>query len=826
MDFEVNYPLLVTGYWLLPVMDFLAYIIVILAAGGLSWLVYWIWQKREKGHWGTMLGMSLYLVRVPQRGEEGDKNTPPEEIIGGAEQLYAAFSDLKIGTFWHRFIYGRPRAVVEISNITDQKEIAFYIAVPKRKGEEAKKKIQGTYPEAEVEKQDSDYNIFHKQGKEAGVYMKLERNSFFPLKTYKELKVDPLSQVTNALSKLGQAEGAAVQIVFRSTTKTFEARIKEVTSRMKKGDSFSKARKETGVVSAILKELTSFFSPTKSKFQKEAETEKEPVTVDEDTIEALQLKIAKTNFEADIRLLASAENVSRAESILSQLTGAFGQFSSTKNSFKPVSVKGRALEKLVAEFSFRRFNSKQKIILNTEELASLCHFSHQKLKTPGIKGLKTKRVAPPSELPDEGVLLLGKTIYRGEEKDAYISSRQDRRRHFYLVGQTGTGKTAFLQEQIRQDIEAGKGVGVVDPHGDLIESTLANIPKERVEDVVLFEPFYTKRPCGLNMLEYDTPEQKDFAVQEMIAIFHKLFPPEIIGPMFEHYMRNAMLALMADRENPGTLVEIPRMFTDEDFMEEKLKRVKDPVVKNFWLKEWKKTTGQTRSDMLGYVVSKVGRFIENKMMRNIIGQRHSSFDLGKVMDEGRIFLANLSKGKTGEVNASLLGLILVTKLQMGAMKRADKAVEERKDFYLYVDEFQNFTTDSIATILSEARKYRLNLIVAHQYISQLEEKIRDAVFGNVGSLAAMRVGAEDGEILETQFEPEFTKQDLINLPNFNVILKLMIEGHISSPFRMKTYPPKQGHPQIVESIKKVSYLKYGRPQEDVENQIKKRAKLS
>lgn len=807
-------------------MNFFAYIIILLLAGGLSWLVYWIWQKREKGHWGTLLGMSLYLVRVPQREKEQDKNVPSEEIIAKAEQLYAAFSDLKIGSFWHRFISGRPRAVVEISNITDQREIAFYIAVPKSKGEEAKKKIQGTYPKAEVEKQDDDYNIFPKQGKEAGVYMKLEQQNFFPLKTYKQLKVDPLSQVTNALSKLGQAEGAAVQIVFRPVSKAFEARIKEIISRMKKGESFSKARKETGVVSAILKELTFVFSPTKSRVKKEKEIEKEPLAVDKDTIEALKSKIAKTNFEVNVRLLASAESVSRAESILSQLTGAFGQFSSSKNSFTPVSVKGRALEDLISAFSFRRFNAHQKIILNTEELASLCHLSLERLKTPGIKGLKTRRVAPPSELPDKGVMLLGKSVYRGEQKDVYIPSRQDRRRHFYVVGQTGTGKTAFLQEQIRQDIEAGEGVGVVDPHGDLIEATLANIPKERVEDVVLFEPFYTQRPCGLNMLEYDTSEQKDFAVQEMIAIFHKLFPPEIIGPMFEHYMRNAMLALMADKQHPGTLVEIPRMFTDEDFMQAKLKKVEDPVVKNFWLKEWKKTTGQTRSDMLGYVVSKVGRFIENEMMRNIIGQRHSSFDLGKVMDEGKIFLANLSKGKTGEVNASLLGLILVTKLQMGAMKRADVPQEKRKDFYLYIDEFQNFTTDSIATILSEARKYRLNLIIAHQYISQLEEKIRDAVFGNVGSLAAMRVGAEDGEILETQFEPEFTKQDLINLPNFNVILKLMIEGHISTPFRIKTYPPKEGHPEIVDSIKKVSYLKYGRPRKDVENQIKKRAKLS
>ncbi len=381
--------------------------------------------------------------------------------------------------------------------------------------------------------------------------------------------------------------------------------------------------------------------------------------------------------------------------------------------------------------------------MNIEELTSIYHFPTHYIETPYIKQAKTVEAAPPSELPEKGMNLIGKVTFRGEEKNVNFSSKDDRRRHFYIIGQTGTGKSGLLSEIIRQDIETGEGVAVVDPHGGLIEDTLANIPKERSEDIVLFEPFDTERPIGLNMLEYDTPEQKDFAVQEMLAIFQKLFPPEMIGPMFEHYMRNAMLALMANKEEPGTLMEIPRMFTDEAFMEEKLRKVKDPMVRNFWMKEWKQTTGESKSDMLGYVVSKVGRFVENEMMRNIIGQSHCGFDLAKIMDEKKIFLANLSKGQTGEVNSSLLGLILVSKIQMAAMKRASVSEEKRKDFYLYVDEFQNFTTDSIATILSEARKYRLNLILAHQYIPQLTEEIRDAVLGNVGTVGSFRVGAND-----------------------------------------------------------------------------------
>jgi hypothetical protein len=504
-----------------------------------------------------------------------------------------------------------------------------------------------------------------------------------------------------------------------------------------------------------------------------------------------------------------------------------------------VKIKTRHLKHFIYEFSFRNFNKIQKNILNIEELTSIYHFALPHIESPHIKWVKTKETAPPPELPEAGLNLIGKAVFRNEEKNVFFASEDDRRRHFYLIGQTGTGKSSLLREMIRQDIEQGRGVAVIDPHGDLINDTLANIPKERAEDVILFEPFDMERPCGLNMLEWDSPEQKDFAVSEMIAIFTKLFPPEIVGPMFEHYMRNAMLALMADKENPGTLVEIPRIFTDKEFMDARLEKVTDPLVKQFWIKEWSQATGETRSDMLGYVVSKVGRFIENEMMRNIIGQGRSGFDLSKIMNEGKIFLANLSKGQTGELNSSLLGLILVSKMQLAAMRRGTMPEQERKDFYLYIDEFQNFTTDTIATILSEARKYRLNLILAHQFMPQLTDEIRDAVIGNVGTIGAFRIGATDAEFLEKQFEPEFSKHDLVNLDNFQYIVKMIIENKVSSPFKAKTIMPAKGNSAIIEPIimpakgnsaiiepiKKISKLKYSRPRAIVEKEIAQRAKL-
>jgi type IV secretory pathway TraG/TraD family ATPase VirD4 len=380
-----------------------------------------------------------------------------------------------------------------------------------------------------------------------------------------------------------------------------------------------------------------------------------------------------------------------------------------------------------------------------------------------------------------------------------------------------------------QDIQNGEGVAVVDPHGDFVEHVLANIPKERVDDVIVFDPSDADRPIGLNMLEAKDEAQKDFAVQEMIAIFYKLFPPEMIGPMFEHNMRNVMLTLMADIKNPGTIAEIPRMFTDPDFQKVWLAKLKDPVVRAFWEKEMAKTSDFHKSEMLGYLISKVGRFVENEMMRNIIGQTHSGFDVREIMDKKKILLVNLAKGRTGEVNANLLGLIIVSKLQMAALGRADLPEEQRHDFYLYIDEFQNFITDSIATILSEARKYRLCLNIAHQYVSQLvqgqDTKIRDAVFGNAGTMIAFRIGVDDAETMAKEFAPVFNEYDVINVEKYTAYIKLLIDNTASKAFNMQTIPPRKGDLEMAQAIKQLSRLKYGRDRRVVEAEIMERTAL-
>ncbi len=381
-----------------------------------------------------------------------------------------------------------------------------------------------------------------------------------------------------------------------------------------------------------------------------------------------------------------------------------------------------------------------------------------------------------------------------------------------------------------QDIASGHGVCVVDPHGDLIQDILEHIPKHRADDVVYFNPSDTERPIGLNMLEARTEDQKDFAVQEMISIFYKLFPPEMIGPMFEHNMRNVMLTLMSDIDDPGTIIDIPRMFTDDSYVKRYMRKLKDPVVRSFWEKEMAKTSDFHKSEMLGYLISKVGRFVENEMMRNIMGQQNSGFDFRQIMDEKKILLVNLSKGTTGEVNAKLLGLIIVAKLQMAALSRADIPEDERHDFYLYIDEFQNFITDSISTILSEARKYRLNLVIAHQYMGQLTTEggktdVRDAVLGNAGTICTFRIGPDDAQVLSKEFAPTFGSYDLLNVPQHTCYTKLLIDNTASKPFNMSIYPPTKGNKALGEAIKQLSRLKYGRDKAIVEAEIMERTQI-
>ena len=461
--------------------------------------------------------------------------------------------------------------------------------------------------------------------------------------------------------------------------------------------------------------------------------------------------------------------------------------------------------------------------MSTEELTSIFHFPNVLVETPKLKILKAREAPPPANLPDEG-LLLGYNIFRAERSEIRMLD-DDRRRHLYVIGQTGTGKTAFLKNLIVQDIRDGKGVCFIDPHGDTAEEILDMVPRHRYQDVIYFNPGDVERPLGLNMLEFDPgfPENKTKIVNELFGIFQKLYGaiPESMGPMFEQYFRNATMLVMDDPSSGNTLLEISRVMSDKAFRDLKISRAKNIVVKNFWTQIAEKAGGEGElRNMIPYITSKFDVFLANEIMRPIIAQEKSAFNFREVMDNGRILLVNLSKGRLGDINSALIGLIIVGKLTIAALSRSDvPEYEKRRDFYLYIDEFQNITTDSIATILSEARKYRLNLIVAHQFIKQLQENIRNAVFGNVGSLAAFRIGSDDGEFMEKQFAPAFKAPDLLNIDNYNCYVKLLIRGETTPPFSLKTYPPEKGDRETAAIIKEISRTKYGRPKDEIEQEI-------
>lgn len=789
---------------------------------------FWI-RIRNSGKITRSLNMVILQVSVSKKLEQKEKSGSEErkQYIGVMEQLFASLSEIR-EPMLTRFLYGPFYMSFEISTPIDSHEIFFYVGVPKKFLGIVEKQIHSFYPDANIVKI-NDYSVFVPQGSAAGSYMTLKRNFVFPVKTYMTLEADPLSSITSALSKIPLGEGAAFQLVLRPAGGLWREKSRNAIKLMQKGKGYEGESGSSDTLGALR-----FLWDIMAYSDKKNEAEEKPANLtpaQQETIKTVEAKAAKVGFEANVRLVTSAPTKEMAENLLRQLENSFAQFNAPdSNGFRIVETflgKAHFLNRTIYNFIFRSFDNDRKILLNTEELASIFHFPIGTTETPQINWQKSKQAPAPSALPADG-LVIGHNDYRGEETIVRIG-REDRRRHMYIIGQTGTGKSGFLGTMIRQDIMNGEGVCVIDPHGDLIEEALEAIPRERAEDVILFDPSNMERPMGLNLLEYDPryPEQKTFVINEMIKVFDKLYDlSKTGGPMFEQYMRNAMLLIMDDPDSGSTLIEISKVLSDAQFRKYKLSKCKNAIVRDFWQKEAEKAGGEAAlANMVPYITSKLTQFISNDTMRPIIGQQKSSLDFRDIMDSRKILLVNLSKGRIGETNAYLLGLVLVGKILISSLSRTDIPQEERKDFYLYVDEFQNFTTDSISTILSEARKYRLCLTLAHQFLGQLPEDIQKSVFGNVGTVCSFRVGPSDAEFLAKQFSPVFSEQDLINIDNFNLYAKLMINGMVSQGFDMKTYPPTRGDRELAADIKQLSFLKYGRDRETVEREILERTHL-
>lgn len=774
---------------------------------------------RTKGQVQRALNMTLFLVRVPREIAKDGQQRPDKELIAVGEQMLTTFSNMHSGG-WNKFLYGEPYMSLELAVHHKGEETHFYIVAPKGSQDIIEKQIYAFYPSAEITKA-KDYNIFNPEGATVGGYLSYTADSILPVRTYQKLETDPLGGILTSMSKLqGEGEGIAMQILLRPThasdQKSFGTK---VAREMQSGYAFSEAKERAK-------------HPPKPKTpdpNSPAEPEKPKVVTpaDEETIKALTAKAGKQNFDVNIRFMASAMSEPRAKQILQDLQGSLVQFSAPDlNGLKVNELTGKSLQKIAYNFSFRLFNDRQSLVMSTEEINSLFHLPITNTAAPRVNFLKAKPAEPPAGLPFEGIVL-GRNIFRGQETEVRMTD-EDRRRHLYVIGQTGTGKSTFMKALLRQDVENGKGVCLIDPHGEFAEFVLSIVPKERAEDVIYFNPADMEKPMGLNMLEMDPshPEQKTMVIDELFGIFDKLYDlKETGGPMFERYFKNAALLLLDDYLNDiPTLADISKVLVDDNYRNDKLSRESNPLVREFWELEAQKAGGEAAlANMAPYISSKLTSFVFNEFLRPIINQKKSAFNFRDVMDNQKILVVNLSKGKIGDINANLVGMIIVGKLLMAALSRVDIVDEKsRKDFYLYIDEFQNFTTDSIATILSEARKYRLDLIVAHQYIKQLKENIRDAVFGNVGSIISFRISPDDAEFMKNKFEPVFSPSDLMNIDNLNAYVSLLINGQTSRPFNIKLETERvfgSGSREMAEQVTQLSRLKFGRPREEVEREI-------
>jgi hypothetical protein len=777
---------------------------------------------REQKNYERGLKIVPLFIHLPPPSDDTDVGSRDardvtDETISKAQIIYNIIAGTLKKGFKSEF-YGQRHFAFEI--VADQGMVYFYAAVPIALVEVVKQAINSAYPSARLEEV-SEHNIFNPVGRISGTIggeLNLKEHFAYPIATYQDLKRDAMQSLLNALSTLSKEDGAAIQILMRPAIPSWRKAAHEVADKKRKGNKGLSA-------GGLAKDVASAFVKGPEGGSDNKPDKPDLSNLDQAIVDSIDEKTRHPGYEVAIRVIVSSNVSQRAQAILQNIVASFSLYDAPgKNGFKWSTAKD--IDGLVTAYIMRFFpQHHNKNILNSVELATLFHFPDERnIPTSQLGRQDSKQVDGPRNIPEDG-LLLGFNLFRGVKKPIRLALN-DRQRHMYVVGQTGTGKSTFLENLALQDMLTGNGFAFVDPHGDTAEKLLSMVPRERTEDVIYFCPADMESPMGLNLFEFSSPEQKDFLIQEALNMLQKLYDPQhqgIMGPRYEHIFRNAALAVMADPAG-GTFVDIPKLFRDPAFLKQKLAHVTDNNVLDYWLKEYPSSQrSNDAGEITAWFVSKFGAFLSNEMMRNIIGQTKSAFDLRDIMDNKKILLVNLSKGRTGDLNSKLLGMIFVMKFQAAAMSRADTPEDERIDFSLYVDEFQNFSTDSFATILSEARKYHLNLIVANQFTTQLTQEIRDAVFGNTGTIVSFRIGQNDVESLGKYFQPTFDSDDLLRVPNFNTIVRTMVGGVPTQPFSMVTLPALgTPNPRLSAALKQLAAAKYGKPKALVEQDINER----
>ena len=789
--------------------------------------------KRTRKNYERALKMVPMLIHLPPstddvQGGGRDERDVINEQISESQVMYSIISStLKKGIKGK--LYGQRHISFEI--VAHNGFINYYAVVPAVLTETVKQAISAAYPTARMEEVE-DPNFFSSEGKidaVTGGELRLKKEFWYPIATYEDSKRDASLALINALSVAKKGDGVAIQIMFRPTDGTWTRKSLQRVQNIKDGKKDSAPSNLLGRIaywcSNTFVDLVEALWKPPDVHDPYGDNKESLTNLQQEEITKVEDKTKNPGFQCLIRIVASSPNKARSEALLNGVVSIFSQFDlQGYNGFRYDMQKGS--EALARDYIFRTFPQDRKdMILNSVELASIFHLPAQNaIPTSQVERQATKQVDGPAKLVEEG-LILGVNEFRGEQKVIRLSEN-DRRRHTYVIGATGMGKSVLLTNLAYQDMCDGRGFCFIDPHGDAVETILSKVPAERMDDVILFEPGNLDNPVGMNMFEFQTEDQKDFIVQEGINMLTSLYDPGnqgIFGPRAQHMFRNAALLLMSDPAG-GTFIDIPRCFIDPEFVKSKLKYVTDKTVYDYWTKEFPASQkSNDAGEVTSWFVSKWGPFLSNKMMRNILGQPKSGFNIREIMDNKKILLVNLSKGKTGELNAKLLGMIFVMKFQAAAMSRADTPEDERVDFCLFVDEFQNFATESFESILSEARKYRLNLVLANQFMTQLTDKIREAILGNVGTIMCGRIGVTDAELMEKAFQPVFNAEDLHKIPNHEAVTTVLMFGLPTSPFTLKLLPPLgESSEELMKRMREYALSRFGRPRAEVEAEIDER----
>lgn len=754
----------------------------------------------------------LLILEIPRANDK--KELAAEQMFASLHGILRDKRELRMSGGLQEHISFEIAAVEQL--------IRFYVWVPKHLQNFVEGQVYAQYPTVQIYEAPDDYT--KRQFNHSVIYtaeLALTDIEYLPIKTFQSFEVDPLAGITATLAKMdSKDEEVWMQFLVRPVADSWHRSSTQFANRIKSGKksvTIDNALANFG--SYFLQALGALWSPPVATDNK---TTVEISERDKTRVSEIEKKSTKLGYQVKIRIAYLGEDQAIAKQRMQALVGAFKQFNSTNlNGFKIAnpSFKQDDINKYTARFFIDRG-----YILNIEELASVYHLPHTNVETPNIVWANSKTAEPPSNLPvltgdpaiDNEVSAFGLTNFRGIHRQFGLW-RQDRSRHVYIIGQTGAGKSGLLELFALSDVYHNQGYAIIDPHGDFAVNNLRFIPQHRIEDVVYFNPADTAYPLGFNPMEVIDPNMKNNISSEIIGVLKRMFG-ESWGPRLEYILRYTILALL-DHPNT-TMLDITRMLTDKKFRKEVLATCKDTVVLQFWNIEFASWNDKFMAEAVAPVLNKVGAFVANPIIRNIIGQPKSTFNIRKIMDDGKILIVNLSKGLIGEDNAGILGAFLVTKIQLAAMSRSDiPNIDDRRPFYLYVDEFQNFATDSFATILSEARKYGLNLTVANQYISQMEETVRNAVFGNVGTTISFRVSADDSPILSKQFEPTFEPADLLQMHNRNFVINMVIKGEKAPAFSARTLNIPTPQADYLQYIVNNSRARYSRDRAGVEQEI-------